>query len=107
MAGGPHARVVACDLCGRLGTREPAERTYEGSEDDHYRCARGHTFGIHWRQPATGPMFEAGEPDREGIAARAYYRHLARRDAGREGDALEDWLEAEREARRWAKAADG
>lgn len=43
MAGGEHARVVPCTLCGAR-----AERTFEGLEDDHYRCERGHAFGIDW-----------------------------------------------------------
>jgi hypothetical protein len=101
MAGGPHASIIPCDLCQRLGVREPAERTYEGSENDAYRCARGHAFSIHWRQVPDRPLFDAETPsaERERIAVGAYYRYLARRDAATAGDERSDWLAAEREAR--------
>lgn len=41
MAGGVHAQVIACFECGAR-----AVRTYEGVEDDHYRCEAGHEFGV-------------------------------------------------------------
>jgi hypothetical protein len=62
MAGGPYANVVPCSHCERQGVLEPAERTYEGSENDVYRCARGHTFAIHWRQIPERPLFERPSP---------------------------------------------
>ncbi len=48
MAGGPNAAAVPCLACGAK-----AVRTYEGSEDDHYRCtACARTFGIDWHRGA-------------------------------------------------------
>ena len=53
MAGGPFAAVVCCMTCGAR-----ADRTYEGLEDDHYLCIRGHTFGIDWsRSQPTEPQW--------------------------------------------------
>lgn len=101
MAGGPHAQIVPCELCLRLGVREPAERTYEGAENDAYRCSRGHAFSVHWRQMPDRPLVEAEAPggERERVAVAAYYRYLARREGGVPGDALGDWLDAERAMR--------
>jgi hypothetical protein len=59
MAGGEHARVVACWMCG-----ERAERVYEGLEDDHYVCAAGHFFGIDWSYSG-GPPSEPQWPKPE------------------------------------------
>lgn len=125
MAGGPYANVVPCSHCERQGVLEPAERIYEGSENDVYRCPHGHTFAIHWRQlperplferPSSGvdrplfeqtapgadrPLFEQTSPgaERERIEVAAYYRYLARCEAGAAGDALGDWLAAEQAIR--------
>jgi hypothetical protein len=55
VAGGPHAQVVPCPQCGARATRQ-----YEGVEDDHYRCERGHDFGIDWSHG--GPPQEAQWP---------------------------------------------
>jgi len=42
MAGGENAAIVPCLKCAG-----PAHRTYEGQEDDHYRCSEcGFEFGI-------------------------------------------------------------
>lgn len=42
MAGGPYAKAVACWRCA-----EQADRTYEGVENDLYRCnVCGYEFGI-------------------------------------------------------------
>lgn len=60
MAGGPHAAVVMCMLCGGM-----AVRIYEGFEDDHYRCeaCRGE-FGLDWRRgPATAPCWPPSEEE--------------------------------------------
>jgi hypothetical protein len=54
MAGGPFAEIVACVECLEEGRVTKATRVYEGAEDDHYRCEKGHEFGIDWRgEPAT------------------------------------------------------
>ena len=29
-----------------------ATRVYEGAEDDHYQCEKGHGFGIDWSRGA-------------------------------------------------------
>jgi hypothetical protein len=43
---------MTCLLAG--GELVRATRVYEGVEDDHYRCERGHTPGVDWaRGPAT------------------------------------------------------
>ena len=62
MAGGPHAQEVVCMVCfGDDGKLIRAVRTYEGDEDDRYRCERGHEFGIDWsRGPATEPQWPPG-----------------------------------------------
>jgi hypothetical protein len=40
------------------GVLTKAARTYEGSEDDRYRCKKGHEFGMDFRKgPATEPMW--------------------------------------------------
>lgn len=54
MAGGPHARVVACMECAG-----PAARVVEGVETDQYRCGDcGEQFGIDWRgKPPTAPAW--------------------------------------------------
>ncbi|MEW5741992.1 MAG: hypothetical protein AB1938_23960 [Myxococcota bacterium] len=59
MAGGPLAQEVMCMVCfGDDSVLTKAVRVYEGQEDDHYRCEKGHTFGIDWRgQPATEPQW--------------------------------------------------
>ena len=49
MAGGLHAQRVPCLVClTTLGTLRPAERTYEGDENDEYVCALGHEFSMDW-----------------------------------------------------------
>jgi len=46
MAGGPNAAIMACRYC--VG---PADRVYEGIEDDLYQCRDcGKRFGIDWRR---------------------------------------------------------
>jgi hypothetical protein len=58
MAGGIHARVVPCMVCLGDDLLVKALRTYEGVEDDHYLCVRGHDFGVDWRRgPATEPQW--------------------------------------------------
>jgi len=53
VAGGDHAQVVWCQVCGVR-----AERTYEGDETDEYKCVKGHTFGIDWRgRPPSTPQW--------------------------------------------------
>ena len=92
MAGGVFAQKIPCDGCLALGVKAPAVRVYDGGETDHYECARGHSFGIHWRQLPTEPMWP--EPTPEQIAVAAYFRWLHR--GGGDGGAQADWLEAER-----------
>ena len=44
MAGGEHATIVPCLYCAG-----PADRIFEGLEDDHYRCRECHSeFNIDW-----------------------------------------------------------
>lgn len=93
MAGGPFARVIPCDTCRAASVRAPAERVYEGSENDRYACARGHTFLIHWRALPTKPLWI----DDARIAERAYALYLDRTRSGGAGDAVSDWLAAEAE----------
>lgn len=70
MAGGPFAAVVACDVCRwRFDRWTVAERIYEGSENDQYRCAEGHTFGIHWRSIPDHPMWPPTAADEAVMAA--------------------------------------
>jgi hypothetical protein len=52
MAGGPNAKAVMCWHC-----TGKANRTYDGSETDYYKCEECNTeFGIDWRH--------RGQPDR-------------------------------------------
>lgn len=62
MAGGPHARFVPCMHC-----FSRAERTYEGLEDDHYTCERGHRFGVDWSHggPPQRPCWPPTAAERE------------------------------------------
>ena len=49
MAGGKHAATVACLVClTDHGALVRAERSYEGDENDEYRCEEGHLFSIDW-----------------------------------------------------------
>lgn len=67
MAGGPNAQKVVCFQClTDEGELTPATRIYEGIEDDHYRCERGHAFGICWdhSDPPTSPQWPPSEEDR-------------------------------------------
>lgn len=49
---------------GDHGQLTRAERVYEGVEDDHYVCAKGHQFGMDWRAgPATEPQWPPGPSD--------------------------------------------
>lgn len=58
MAGGELAAQVACMEClFDHGVAVPAERIYEGTETDRYRCERGHEFGMDWKEPATEPQW--------------------------------------------------
>jgi hypothetical protein len=92
MAGGTFAWKIPCDDCAREGLSAPAWRVIDGSETDYYACARGHSFGIHWRQLPSAPMWP--DPAREEIARVAYFLWLDRGQPG--GDGVGDWLEAER-----------
>lgn len=56
MAGGKLAEHVVCMVCLDEGKLTKATRTYEGDEDDRYRCERGHEFGMDW---SAGPATEA------------------------------------------------
>ncbi len=62
MAGGPNAEVVPCMMCFAR-----AVRTYEGLEDDHYRCERGHSFGIDWSHdgPPAKPCWPPSDEERK------------------------------------------
>jgi len=58
MAGGELAKNVPCMECLGDGLLTKAVRIYEGCEDDHYRCEKGHVFGMDWRRgPATEPQW--------------------------------------------------
>lgn len=58
MAGGPFAEFIPCMTCMADGIVTRAERVYDGAEDDHYVCARGHRFGVDWARGApTGPQW--------------------------------------------------
>jgi len=49
MAGGRNAETVPCQVClADHGVLTAAVRVYEGDETDHYRCEKGHEFGIDW-----------------------------------------------------------
>jgi len=43
-----------------------AWRFYDGVETDHYRCDKGHEFGMDWREPATEPQWPP-PPDVAGL----------------------------------------
>ncbi len=64
MAGGINAAIVACIKC--VG---PANRTYEGMENDGYECsACGHWFNIDWShggppQKPCWPLSDAEETE--------------------------------------------
>ncbi len=70
MAGGPNAKTVVCYTCALKGEIAPAERVYEGLEDDHYECAKGHKYGIDWAYsgPPDKPQFPPDEEVLEQIA---------------------------------------
>ncbi len=77
MAGGPNAQVVACMECAG-----PADRTYEGSETDHYRCRDcGASFGMEWRGgPPDEPVWPISAEETAAIR-----RFAAERRGGRPG----------------------
>ncbi len=58
MAGGENARIVPCMTCGAR-----AERTYEGIEDDLYRCDNGHSFGVDYRRGPPVPVADLSAPN--------------------------------------------
>jgi hypothetical protein len=65
MAGGVNAAIVPCGKCAG-----PSHRTYEGQEDDHYRCSEcGYTFGIDWHVdgPPQYPCWPISEEKAEEI----------------------------------------
>jgi hypothetical protein len=65
MAGGVNAAVVPCGKCAG-----PAHRTYEGQEDDHYRCGEcGYSFLIDWHVdgPPQNPCWPVSEEKAEEI----------------------------------------
>lgn len=43
------------------GVNTRAIRVHEGIESDQYRCEKGHTFGMDWREPATEPQWPPTE----------------------------------------------
>jgi len=58
MAGGPLANAMVCMDCLGDAVLTKAIRIYEGAESDQYRCEKGHTFGMDWRdKPATEPQW--------------------------------------------------
>jgi hypothetical protein len=63
MAGGPHAKTVPCLVClSDKAILTKAERTYEGDENDEYKCDKGHTFGMDWsRGEADEPQWPASD----------------------------------------------
>jgi len=65
MAGGANAAIVPCLKCAG-----PAHRTYEGQEDDHYRCSEcGSEFGIDWsvEGPPETPRWPISEEEAKKI----------------------------------------
>lgn len=69
MAGGPHAATIACITCALDGRVVAAERTYEGMEDDAYRCLFGHTPHVDWsRRCPTEPTWPPSADQCEAIA---------------------------------------
>jgi hypothetical protein len=74
MAGGPNASAIMCRICyGEAG------RTYEGMENDHYRCSQcGNEFVVDWRHgqpekpcwPASPEEVEVGKRIAEVISGR-------------------------------------
>jgi hypothetical protein len=69
MAGGANAAIVPCMKCAGA-----AYRTYEGCEDDHYRCSQcGSEFGIDWScdVPPQAPCWPISEEEAEKIRAMA------------------------------------
>jgi hypothetical protein len=58
-------------MCMRCG--EKAQRTYEGIEDDHYRCERcGFEFGVDWsRGPPERPCWPPSDEEREAFRGTA------------------------------------
>lgn len=58
MAGGPYASEAPCLECLSDGTVTKVIRVSEGAETDHYRCEKGHLFGMTFpKGPATEPMW--------------------------------------------------
>ena len=72
----------------------PVGAAFEGPATQDAEMAAGSDTGELWAPQATGDTTAAGG-ERERIAARAYELYLAR--GGRGGDAMDDWLTAERE----------
>lgn len=66
MAGGPLAQEIWCFECYAENRITKAVRVYEGAEDDHYRCERGHEFGVDYRK---GPVTEAQWPPPKELVA--------------------------------------
>ncbi len=65
MAGGVNAAIFPCLRCAG-----PAHRTYEGQEDDHYRCSEcGSEFNIDWSYdgPPQSPCWPISEEETEKI----------------------------------------
>ena len=69
MAGGKLANHVPCLVCLSSGQVTQATRTYEGLEDDRYRCDHGHEFGMDWSKgEATEPLWPPS-PELQAFAA--------------------------------------
>ena len=100
MAGGPFAEHILCMTCAGDGVVTRAERAYEGVEDDHYICPKGHRFGIDWSRGAPESPQWPPEPDEvAAIEAMADATAERRFVAGVPTDAsaaLAAWLEARR-----------
>lgn len=65
MADGANAAIVPCLKCA-----EPAHRTYEGPEDDRYRCSEhSFEFAMDWSYdgPPQRPRWPSSEEEAEKI----------------------------------------
>jgi hypothetical protein len=79
MAGGTLAAEVACMVCLDDHVLTPANRVYEGHETDHYRCEKGHEFGLDWPDPASAPQWPPPTDILEGLQSPAGSEQPSRR----------------------------
>ena len=72
MAGGPNAAAATCLTCALSGTVQRSERIREGIENDWFRCALGHEFGVDFRRgPPVEPLWPPSKEEVKAIQAMA------------------------------------